>query len=309
MLDQNVSTSSSSADNMQHLASAADVLHIFEDDTATDTQQHLDITSDPLVVSSTFNPATAADLQLLDISDRLPPAAIVLPISLNPVSHLEWEAGILLMLRNKFYLPFEALLYVSDAIHDSYQASVQTIYLNISYTLLPQCWLLIVKLHMLQDKLKTLLLTEVVGSTSFREAFETVHYEDQLTRFRLESLRRKFFPTIMPQSVILSPTEPSYDWVSDPQFGFVLDEVFETGYIVPFLNSLHQFLSIKEVYDSVMSNFSTQTTDPVDCYADVWDGSFVKSLPLFIQHHGNILGIQLYMDEVELSNPLGSKKG
>ena len=162
---------------------------------------------------------------------------------------------------------------------------------------------------MLQDKLKTLLLTDVVGSTSFREAFETFHYEDQLTRFRLESLWRKFFPTIMPQSVILNPTEPSYDWVSDPQLEFVLDEVFETGYIVPFLNSLHQFLSIKEVYDSVMSNFSTQTTDPADCYADVWDGSFVKSLPLFIQYHGNILGIQLYMDEVELSNPLGSKKG
>jgi hypothetical protein len=134
-LDQNVSTSS--ADNMQHLASAADVVHTFKHDTAADPQQHPDITSDPLVASSTFNPATAADLQHLDISDRLPPAAIVLPISLNPVSHLEWEAGILLVLRNKFYLPFEALLYVSDAIHDSYQASVQTIHVNISFSLLP----------------------------------------------------------------------------------------------------------------------------------------------------------------------------
>ncbi len=133
-LDQHVTSSA----DMQHLASAADVVHTFEPDTAADTQQHL-YSSDPLVASSDFNPATAADLQHLDISDRLPPAAIVLPISLNPVSHLEWEAGILLVLRNKFYLPFEALLYVSDAIHDSYHAGVQTIHVNISFSLLPEC--------------------------------------------------------------------------------------------------------------------------------------------------------------------------
>lgn len=41
----------------------------------------------------------------------------------------------------------------------------------------------------------------------------------------------------------------------------------------------------------------------------MWDGQYVKSLPIYIQHHGNLLGIQLYMVEVELVNPLGSKKG
>lgn len=56
----------------------------------------------------------------------------------------------------------------------------------------------------------------------------------------------------MPQSVILNETEPSYDWVSDPEFGLIIDEVFETGYVVTFLDSLQQFLCIKEVYDSVM---------------------------------------------------------
>lgn len=56
----------------------------------------------------------------------------------------------------------------------------------------------------------------------------------------------------MPQSVILNETEPSYDWVSDPEFGLIINEVFETGYVVPFLDSLQQFLCIKEVYDSVM---------------------------------------------------------
>lgn len=47
-------------------------------------------------------------------------------------SQLVWEAGILLVLRQKFYLPFEALLFVSDAIHDNYQNSVTTIHVIIS---------------------------------------------------------------------------------------------------------------------------------------------------------------------------------
>lgn len=120
---------------MQYLASAADVVHNFEPDTAADTQQHLH-TFDPLVASSTFNSVTALDSRHLDICDCLPPIGI-LPISLNHVSHLEWEAGILLVLRNKFYLSFEVLLYVPDAIHISYQESVQTIHVNIFFSLLP----------------------------------------------------------------------------------------------------------------------------------------------------------------------------
>lgn len=35
-----------------------------------------------------------------------------------PLSSLEWEAGVLLMLRQKFFLPFEALFIVSKAIRD-----------------------------------------------------------------------------------------------------------------------------------------------------------------------------------------------
>lgn len=93
---------------------------------------------------------------------------------------------------------------------------------------------------------------EVTGSPSFQQTFETLSHQHQLTRYRLEMLWKKYFPTIMPQYVILNETEPSYDWVSDPEFGLIIDEVFETGYVVPFLDSLQQFLCIKEVYDSVM---------------------------------------------------------
>lgn len=34
-----------------------------------------------------------------------------------------------------------------------------------------------------------------------------------------------------------------------------MDEVFETGYYIPFLQSLEQFLSIKMVYEAVMLSF------------------------------------------------------
>lgn len=40
------------------------------------------------------------------------------------LSNLEWEAGVLLELRQKFFLPFEALLLVSTAIHNFYNQRV-----------------------------------------------------------------------------------------------------------------------------------------------------------------------------------------
>lgn len=132
-----------------------------------------------------------------------------------------------------------------------------------------------------------------------------------MTRHRIESSWKKYFPCIIPKAVILNPGEPLYDWVNDDNLGQILDEVFETGYIIPFLESLQQFLSIREVFESVMLNFASNNsaTDPVDHISDVWDGSFVKRIPLYVQQKGAILCFQIYMDEVELSNPLGSKKG
>jgi hypothetical protein len=45
------------------------------------------------------------------------------------------------------------------------------------------------------------------------------------------------------------------------------------------------------------------------CFSDVFDGPYVKNHPMYIKHNGQILCIQVYMDEVEVANPLGSKKG
>ncbi len=133
--------------------------------------------------------------------------------------------------------------------------------------------------------------------------------EEELTRSRLETTWSKVFPTVMPESVILNESDPSYDWKNDPEIGLILDEVFEMGYIIPFLKSLKQFLSIKAVYDAVLVNFKQNSSESSEVYSDVWDGKFVKRDTAYIELGGAILCFQIYMDEVELANPLGSKKG
>ena len=112
----------------------------------------------------------------------------------------------------------------------------------------------------------------------------------------------------MPKSVVLNESDPSYDWRIDPEVGLILDEVFETGYIIPFTESLKQFLSVKVVYETVLDNFKTNSFDDSDIYSDVWDGKFVKRDALYIELNGAVLCFQIYMDDVELANPLGSKK-
>ena len=124
----------------------------------------------------------------------------------------------------------------------------------------------------------------------------------------METAWSKVFPAVMPKSVVLNESDPSYDWRIDPEVGLILDEVFETGYIIPFTESLKQFLSVKVVYETVLDNFKTNSFDDSDIYSDVWDGKFVKRDALYIELNGAVLGFQIYMDDVELANPLGSKK-
>jgi hypothetical protein len=150
----------------------------------------------------------------------------------------------------------------------------------------------------------------IFGSTAFNEAIQLVHQQEQMTRYRLEATWNKFFPAVMPREIILNPNEPSYEWINDPNFGEIIDEVFEIGNFIPFLESVQQFLSIKVVFDAVMLNFSSyhSSANPTD-YSDDLRGSYIKKHPLYIKHSGQILCFQIYMDEVEVSNPLGSKKG
>lgn len=133
--------------------------------------------------------------------------------------------------------------------------------------------------------------------------------ESPLTRSNMENSWLKNFPTVMPVPVILNPNDPSFRVTREKNSSPAFREVFDHGYIVPFAAALEQILNIPSVFEATMANFNFNTLEPATVYADVWDGTYIKSNPLYIQHHGRVLGVQIYTDDVELANPLGSKKG
>lgn len=85
------------------------------------------------------------------------------------------------------------------------------------------------------------------------------------------------------------------------------------GYLVPFLASLKQQMSIKFVYDHLLSSFEENRQrkgNPYEEINDFWEGSFIQSTPLYIEQQGAVIAIQVYYDEVEpAKKSLGSKKG
>ncbi len=122
---------------------------------------------------------------------------------------------------------------------------------------------------------------------------------------------KKLFPAVLPLPVVLNPdAAPLPRW--DPQEKSLVDDSTSlVGYHVPFKEALAQFLSIDSVYDAVMENFDRnripQTGDRR--FSDVWESDFVQQNHLFIEKSGAVLGFQLYHDDIEPANPLGSKKG
>lgn len=61
----------------------------------------------------------------------LPPHREILSVTNNVAGGFEelecWEAGILLLLRQRYYLPFDALMEVSSAIHEHYEMKLAII--------------------------------------------------------------------------------------------------------------------------------------------------------------------------------------
>lgn len=88
-----------------------------------------------------------------------------------------------------------------------------------------------------------------------------------------------------------------------------MKEVYEYGYAVPFLQSLEQLLNIKCVRDAVLLNFESNSLSLSDSFADVFDGDHIKSNPVYVAHEGRVLVFQIYSDEMDPGNTLGSKKG
>ena len=91
----------------------------------------------------------------------------------------------------------------------------------------------------LQEKLSNLLEKSIVGSRAFQDIISHIRYEDEL-----ESSWKKHFPTEMPKAVILND-EWRETW---SHFG----RSFRNCLRDPFLESLQQFLSIRDVFESVI---------------------------------------------------------
>lgn len=138
-----------------------------------------------------------------------------------------------------------------------------------------------------------------------------------MTRSQMETSWEKNFPVVNPLPINLKgPGE--FTWIRDQQGRLVMKEIPESGYIVPFLKSLEQQLSVKSTYDNVLENFASNKKKLFDgsddassskAISDFWDGSFVQNHPVYIKHNGEVLVIQMYYDEVEPVNVLGSNKG
>lgn len=73
---------------------------------------------------------------------------------------------------------------------------------------------------------------------------------------------------------------------------------------VPIIETLKSILSNPNLRDIFMSSHTTKE----DVYFDINDGMHLKKHPLFSKNT-NALQIQLFFDEFETTNPLGSKKG
>ena len=71
------------------------------------------------------NIVDCGELQPLQQDTMLPTCHTWTPSS--DLNEKDWEAGILLMLRQKYFLPFDALIVVSNAIHDFYERRIVVI--------------------------------------------------------------------------------------------------------------------------------------------------------------------------------------
>ena len=74
-----------------------------------------------------------------------------------------------------------------------------------------------------------------------------------LTRKKMECCWRRYFPTTLPVSVSLSSCLPEYNWKRHADGTLHIQQNQDKGYIIPFLKSLKQFLSIKSVYEATLN--------------------------------------------------------
>jgi hypothetical protein len=111
----------------------------------------------------------------------------------------------------------------------------------------------------------------------------------------------------MPIAVDMDPKSQELEWKTVGS-NVAIDRVVNKGHFVPFLESLKQYISIRQVHDCVMESFAQLNATHSRTIFDIWDGEYAKTNSVFCSRSGRVLGIQIYFYEVEVANPLGSKK-
>jgi hypothetical protein len=126
------------------------------------------------------------------------------------------------------YLPFEALLCVSDAIHQHHDKKLQQVRVIYLKSVIIVCeinkFIFCTLPSYIQEQLIPLISDETTQSPAFHTIFNKLEGEEDLTRYRLESIWKNSFPAIMPIAVILNEGNPSFEWATDTQGKCLLQE-------------------------------------------------------------------------------------
>lgn len=95
----------------------------------------------------------------------------------------------------------------------------------------------------------------------------------------------------------------SFQWIKRKGSGVpVLKEIKSVGYFIPFLESLKRIICHKDFKRALKSSPDLGSEN---IFTDVNDGSFYKNHPILCDK--NAIAIIAYYDDIEVTNPLGSK--
>lgn len=133
-----------------------------------------------------------------------------------------------------------------------------------------------------------------------------------MTRSAIETSWKRHFPTVEPTTIVVhSSMTPSWDHLRN---SLNHQHSYLTGQMIPFKEAIQQLLSVKSISEAVLKSFKRNeerlTKDESSIvYEDVWDGELIRKNPVYVKNNGHVLGIQIWHDEVELCNALGSRAG
>ena len=155
----------------------------------------------------------------------------------------------------------------------------------------------------IKDDVANLFPNDMVAQTKLREYFDTL--ENPFTHLNTENKWKKYFHDkcgmVEPVDI---PLGVRYDIRRNRASGtYAQVPVTDTFVYVPLLETLKFIFSKEEI-----CQYFVKPSEKSGIYKDFCDGTYFKEHPLFSQKKKS-LQIQLFFDEFETANPLGSKHG